>query len=312
MPGRAARAGRRAAIPPPPRALPAAPVHRRPLPEAATAWPSILTTSSSPAAPSRVAGSAGQGAGGERGQDLIIEEPGCLGAIQAFSVYQPNFKPITLGKGWIWPRWMRCWSRAPAPGAALRRAQTRGQGGVSWPPAGKPGGRLVRHDLLMVETTLRRAALRGNTSLPSPTGPTTPCCSGSLLQDGGARLPPGLDGGAGLAAQRRSPSPSGAADLHSNAWLQPAGAAPLPDRQLPRRSPGDQGVMVASVPPWKPPSPATVRPASATPVPRGMFLWLTLPPSVSAMACSTRPSRRRWPSCPAPLLCAPGSRIPCA
>ena len=34
----------------------------------------------------------------DEGQDLIIEEPGYLGAIQAFSVYQPNFKPITLAE----------------------------------------------------------------------------------------------------------------------------------------------------------------------------------------------------------------------
>ena len=52
----------------------------------------------------------------DEGQDLIIEEPGYLGAIQAFSVYQPAFKPITLGEeGWIWRRWMRCWRAAPTP-----------------------------------------------------------------------------------------------------------------------------------------------------------------------------------------------------
>jgi len=38
----------------------------------------------------------------DEGQDLIIEEPGYLGAIQAFSVYQPNFRPITArSRHWI-------------------------------------------------------------------------------------------------------------------------------------------------------------------------------------------------------------------
>ena len=67
---------------------------------------------------------------------------GYLGAIQAFSVYQPNFKPITLAEeGWIWPRWMRCWSRAPAPGCSTACPTSRTRAVY---PTAAPTGKLWR------------------------------------------------------------------------------------------------------------------------------------------------------------------------
>ena len=44
-----------------------------------------------------------------------------------------------------------------------------------------------------------------------------------------------------------------------------------------------------------------------------MFLWLTLPPSVSAMALFDEAIKEKVAFVPgAPSMCAPRSRIPCA
>ena len=163
------------------------------------------------------------------GQDLIIEEPGYLGAIQAFSVYQPNFKPITLAEeGLDLARWMRCWSRAPAPGCSRRAQLPEPERCFPQPRANREAlaERLVRHDLLMVEDDPWRAALRGGEHLPpSPSWPHNTVLLGPSPRRW-CRLPPGLDGGAGLAAQEGHHRQAGHRPAQQR--LQPAGAAPLP------------------------------------------------------------------------------------
>ena len=113
-------------------------------------------------------------------------------------------------------------------------------------------------ELLMVEDDpckAKGAALRRE-HLPPPSPSWLQYSAARLLlQDGGARVPPGLDAGAGLAAQKVTIAKQ-ATDLHSNAFE--AGAAPLPDRSnsLDAHLEDQGGLPAASVPPWDRPGPS--------------------------------------------------------
>ncbi|MGL5176510.1 MAG: aminotransferase class I/II-fold pyridoxal phosphate-dependent enzyme, partial [Aeromonas veronii] len=90
----------------------------------------------------------------DEGQDLIIEEPGYLGAIQAFSVYQPTFKPITLEEEGLD---LAALDALLASGSSAKLLygvpNFQNPSGVSYSRANREAlaERLISHELLMVE-----------------------------------------------------------------------------------------------------------------------------------------------------------------
>ena len=174
--------------------------------------------------------------------------------------------------------------------------------------------RLVRHDLLMVEDDpYGELRFEGETSSPiAKLAPNNTVLLGSFSKTVVPRVPSGLDAGAGLAAQEGHHRQAGHRPAQQR--LQPAGAAPLPDRHSLDAHLEDQEVC------WPPagrhggrPEPSLPARRQLHPVPRGMFLWLTLPPSVSAMApCSTKAIKEKVVFVPgAPFYVRPGrSRTP--
>ena len=109
--------------------------------------------------------------------------------------------------------------------AALRRAQPAGnQAGVvsRRQPEALAGEHLVRHDLLMVEDGLRRAAPEGSHLIAR----LAPQHRAARLLQGRWYTPSrlGLDGGCRMAAQKVAIARNGPPTCHDNAF-QPAGAA---------------------------------------------------------------------------------------
>lgn len=118
----------------------------------------------------------------DEGQDLIIEEPGYLGAIQAFSVYQPNFKPITLGEEGLDLAALDALLEQGSSARLLYGVPNfQNPSGVSYSRANREAlaERLVRHDLLMVEDDpYGELRFEGEHLPPSPSWRRTiPCCS---------------------------------------------------------------------------------------------------------------------------------------
>ena len=205
-----------------------------------------------------------EGGSHHRRAGLPWRHPGVLRLSTEFQAHYPG------GRGWIWPRWMRCWSRVQRQ-AALRRAQLPepercfpqprqpgSPGGAPGAPRSADGGRRPYGEL----------RFEGNTSLPSPSWPHNTVLLGSFSKTvvpafrlGWMVVPDWLRKKVTIAKQ--------ATDLHSNAFSQQVLHRFLTDNSLDAHLGRSRRSMVASVPPWKPPSPATVRPASATPVPKG-------------------------------------------
>ncbi len=118
----------------------------------------------------------------DEGQDLIIEEPGYLGAIQAFSVYQPTFKPITLEEEGLD---LAALDALLASGSSAKLLygvpNFQNPSGVSYSRANREAlaERLVRHELLMVEDDpYGELRFEGEHLPPLPSWhQTIPCCS---------------------------------------------------------------------------------------------------------------------------------------
>ncbi|MNH12697.1 2-aminoadipate transaminase [compost metagenome] len=222
------------------------------------------------------------------GQDLIIEEPGYLGAIQAFSVYQPNFRPITLGEEGL---------DLAALDALLERGSDakllygvpnfQNPSGVSYSRANREAlaERLVRHELLMVEDDPYGELRFEGEHLPpiAKLAPNNTVLLGSFSKTvvpafrlGWMLVPDWLRKKVTIAKQ--------ATDLHSNAFSQQVLHRFLTDNSLDahlekiKEVYGRQrAAMEAALARHCPPGVSYTRPEG------GMFLWLTLPASISAM-----------------------------
>ncbi|MFM5337780.1 PLP-dependent aminotransferase family protein [Aeromonas enteropelogenes] len=225
----------------------------------------------------------------DEGQDLIIEEPGYLGAIQAFSVYQPTFKPITLGEEGLD---LAALDELLASGSNAKLLygvpNFQNPSGVSYSRANREAlaERLVCHELLMVEDDPYGELRFEGEHLPpiAKLAPNNTVLLGSFSKTvvpafrlGWMLVPDWLRKKVTIAKQ--------ATDLHSNAFSQQVLHRFLIDNSLDahlekiKEVYGRQrAAMEAALARHCPPGVSYTRPEG------GMFLWLTLPPSVSAMA----------------------------
>ncbi|UCA10811.1 PLP-dependent aminotransferase family protein [Aeromonas enteropelogenes] len=222
-------------------------------------------------------------------QDLIIEEPGYLGAIQAFSVYQPTFKPITLGEEGLD---LAALDELLASGSNAKLLygvpNFQNPSGVSYSRANREAlaERLVHHELLMVEDDPYGELRFEGEHLPpiAKLAPNNTVLLGSFSKTvvpafrlGWMLVPDWLRKKVTIAKQ--------ATDLHSNAFSQQVLHRFLMDNSLDahlekiKEVYGRQrAAMEAALARHCPPGVSYTRPEG------GMFLWLTLPSSVSAMA----------------------------
>ncbi|MFM4705453.1 PLP-dependent aminotransferase family protein [Aeromonas bivalvium] len=225
----------------------------------------------------------------DEGQDLIIEEPGYLGAIQAFSVYQPAFQPITLGEEGLD---LAALDALLAQGSNAKLLygvpNFQNPSGVSYSRANREAlaERLVRHELLMVEDDPYGELRFEGEHLPpiAKLAPNNTVLLGSFSKTvvpafrlGWMLVPDWLRKKVTIAKQ--------ATDLHSNAFSQQVLHRFLIDNSLDahlekiKEVYGRQrAAMEAALARHCPPGVSYTRPEG------GMFLWLTLPASVSAMA----------------------------
>lgn len=225
----------------------------------------------------------------DEGQDLIIEEPGYLGAIQAFSVYQPTFKPITLGEEGLD---LAALDELLASGSNAKLLygvpNFQNPSGVSYSRTNREAlaERLVHHELLMVEDDPYGELRFEGEHLPpiAKLAPNNTVLLGSFSKTvvpafrlGWMLVPDWLRKKVTIAKQ--------ATDLHSNAFSQQVLHRFLCDNSLDahlekiKEVYGRQrAAMEAALARHCPPGVSYTRPEG------GMFLWLTLPPSVSAMA----------------------------
>ncbi|MFQ2368364.1 aminotransferase-like domain-containing protein [Aeromonas enteropelogenes] len=222
-------------------------------------------------------------------QDLIIEEPGYLGAIQAFSVYQPTFKPITLGEEGLDLAALDALLASGSNAKLLYGVPNfQNPSGVSYSRANREAlaERLVRHELLMVEDDPYGELRFEGEHLPpiAKLAPNNTVLLGSFSKTvvpafrlGWMLVPDWLRKKVTIAKQ--------ATDLHSNAFSQQVLHRFLCDNSLDahlekiKEVYGRQrAAMEAALARHCPPGVSYTRPEG------GMFLWLTLPPSVSAMA----------------------------
>ncbi|MFM4964911.1 PLP-dependent aminotransferase family protein [Aeromonas bivalvium] len=225
----------------------------------------------------------------DEGQDLIIEEPGYLGAIQAFSVYQPNFKPIALGEAGLDLAALDALLEQGSNARLLYGVPNfQNPSGVSYSRANREAlaERLVRHDLLMVEDDPYGELRFEGEHLPpiAKLAPNNTVLLGSFSKTvvpafrlGWMLVPDWLRKKVTIAKQ--------ATDLHSNAFSQQVLHRFLTDHSLDahlekiKEVYGRQrAAMEASLARHCPPGVSYTRPEG------GMFLWLTLPASISAMA----------------------------
>ncbi|MDX7898452.1 MULTISPECIES: aminotransferase-like domain-containing protein [Aeromonas] len=225
----------------------------------------------------------------DEGQDLIIEEPGYLGAIQAFSVYQPNFRPITLGEEGLDLAALDALLEQGSSARLLYGVPNfQNPSGVSYSRANREAlaERLVRHDLLMVEDDPYGELRFEGEHLPpiAKLAPNNTVLLGSFSKTvvpafrlGWMLVPDWLRKKVTIAKQ--------ATDLHSNAFSQQVLHRFLTDHSLDahlekiKEVYGRQrAAMEAALSRHCPPGVSYTRPEG------GMFLWLTLPKSISAMA----------------------------
>lgn len=225
----------------------------------------------------------------DEGQDLIIEEPGYLGAIQAFSVYQPTFKPITLGEEGLDLAALDALLASGSNAKLLYGVPNfQNPSGVSYSRANREAlaERLVHHELLMVEDDPYGELRFEGEHLPpiAKLAPNNTVLLGSFSKTvvpafrlGWMLVPDWLRKKVTIAKQ--------ATDLHSNAFSQQVLHRFLMDNSLDahldkiKEVYGRQrAAMEAALARHCPPGVSYTRPEG------GMFLWLTLPPSVSAMA----------------------------
>ncbi|KXU81907.1 PLP-dependent aminotransferase family protein [Aeromonas enteropelogenes] len=225
----------------------------------------------------------------DEGQDLIIEEPGYLGAIQAFSVYQPAFKSITLGEEGLDLTALDMLLASGSNAKLLYGVPNfQNPSGVSYSRANREAlaERLVHHELLMVEDDPYGELRFEGEHLPpiAKLAPNNTVLLGSFSKTvvpafrlGWMMVPDWLRKKVTIAKQ--------ATDLHSNAFSQQVLHRFLCDNSLDahlekiKEVYGRQrAAMEAALARHCPPGVSYTRPEG------GMFLWLTLPPSVSAMA----------------------------
>ncbi|MGU5795236.1 aminotransferase-like domain-containing protein [Aeromonas hydrophila] len=225
----------------------------------------------------------------DEGQDLIIEEPGYLGAIQAFSVYQPAFKPITLGEEGLDLAALDALLASGSNAKLLYGVPNfQNPSGVSYSRANREAlaERLVSHELLMVEDDPYGELRFEGEHLPpiAKLAPNNTVLLGSFSKTvvpafrlGWMLVPDWLRKKVTIAKQ--------ATDLHSNAFSQQVLHRFLIDNSLDahlekiKEVYGRQrAAMEAALARHCPPGVSYTRPEG------GMFLWLTLPASVSAMA----------------------------
>lgn len=225
----------------------------------------------------------------DEGQDLIIEEPGYLGAIQAFSVYQPNFKPITLGEAGLDLAALDALLASGSNAKLLYGVPNfQNPSGVSYSRANREAlaERLVRHELLMVEDDPYGELRFEGKHLPpiAKLAPNNTVLLGSFSKTvvpafrlGWMLVPEWLRKKVTIAKQ--------ATDLHSNAFSQQVLHRFLMDNSLDahlekiKEVYGRQrAAMEAALTRHCPPGVSYTRPEG------GMFLWLTLPAHISAMA----------------------------
>ncbi len=223
------------------------------------------------------------------GDDLVIEEPGYLGAIQAFAMYRPRFHPVPVAEGGMDIGALTRVMRGAPPQAALHRDQFpeplrhqlqrrqpagRGRAGARHRLPDHPGRPLRRPALHR-----QPAALRSSASCRR-----RPCCSARSprpwrpsLRLGWLVAPPPIMDKLVIAKQ--------AADLHTNALAQRILHRFLTDNDLDAhiatiiRAYGRQKeAMIAAI---RDHFPAGVQ---CTDPEGGMFLWVTLPEGMSSMA----------------------------
>ncbi|MBL0455626.1 PLP-dependent aminotransferase family protein [Aeromonas enteropelogenes] len=225
----------------------------------------------------------------DEGQDLIIEEPGYLGAIQAFSVYQPAFKSITLGEEGLDLAALDMLLASGSNAKLLYGVPNfQNPSGVSYSRANREAlaERLVHHELLMVEDDPYGELRFEGEHLPpiAKLAPNNTVLLGSFSKTvvpafrlGWMLVPDWLRKKVTIAKQ--------ATDLHSNAFSQQVLHRFLMDNSLDahlekiKEVYGRQrAAMEAALARHCPPGVSYTRPEG------GMFLWLTLPSSVSAMA----------------------------
>ncbi|MGL4763919.1 MAG: PLP-dependent aminotransferase family protein, partial [Aeromonas sp.] len=225
----------------------------------------------------------------DEGQDLIIEEPGYLGAIQAFSVYQPNFKPITLGEAGLDLAALDALLASGSNAKLLYGVPNfQNPSGVSYNRANREAlaERLVSHELLMVEDDPYGELRFEGEHLPpiAKLAPNNTVLLGSFSKTvvpafrlGWMLVPEWLRKKVTIAKQ--------ATDLHSNAFSQQVLHRFLMDNSLDahlekiKEVYGRQrAAMEAALTRHCPPGVSYTRPEG------GMFLWLTLPAHISAMA----------------------------
>ncbi|MCE9953829.1 PLP-dependent aminotransferase family protein [Aeromonas allosaccharophila] len=225
----------------------------------------------------------------DEGQDLIIEEPGYLGAIQAFSVYQPNFKPITLEEEGLDLAALDALLASGSNAKLLYGVPNfQNPSGVSYSRANREAlaERLVSHELLMVEDDPYGELRFEGEHLPpiAKLAPNNTVLLGSFSKTvvpafrlGWMLVPDWLRKKVTIAKQ--------ATDLHSNAFSQQVLHRFLSDNSLDahlekiKEVYGRQrAAMEAALARHCPPDVSYTRPEG------GMFLWLTLPAHISAMA----------------------------
>ncbi|HHQ4572674.1 aspartate aminotransferase [Aeromonas allosaccharophila] len=225
----------------------------------------------------------------DEGQDLIIEEPGYLGAIQAFSVYQPNFKPITLEEEGLDLAALDALLASGSNAKLLYGVPNfQNPSGVSYSRANREAlaQRLVSHELLMVEDDPYGELRFEGEHLPpiAKLAPNNTVLLGSFSKTvvpafrlGWMLVPDWLRKKVTIAKQ--------ATDLHSNAFSQQVLHRFLTDNSLDahlekiKEVYGRQrAAMEAALARHCPPGVSYTRPEG------GMFLWLTLPAHISAMA----------------------------
>lgn len=225
----------------------------------------------------------------DEGQDLIIEEPGYLGAIQAFSVYQPTFKPITLEEEGLDLAALDALLASGSNAKLLYGVPNfQNPSGVSYSRANREAlaERLVRHELLMVEDDPYGELRFEGEHLPpiAKLAPNNTVLLGSFSKTvvpafrlGWMVMPDWLRKKVTIAKQ--------ATDLHSNAFSQQVLHRFLTDNSLDahlekiKEVYGRQrAAMEAALARHCPPGVSYTRPEG------GMFLWLTLPSHISAMA----------------------------
>lgn len=223
------------------------------------------------------------------GQDLIIEEPGYLGAIQAFSVYQPTFRPVTLQEDGLD---LAAFDALLAAGTSARMfygvPNFQNPSGVSYSAENRRAiaERLQQHDLLMIEDD-PYGELRFEGELLDPIAklaPNNTVLLGSFSKTvvpafrlGWMVVPEWLHKKVTIAKQ--------ATDLHSNAFSQQILHRYLTSHSLDEHLQQikevygrQRAAMEAALERHMPASVRWTRPEG------GMFLWLTLPAHISAMA----------------------------